>query len=129
MAQYDQLLLFYNQLLNMADDIKSLIEKEMFDEILDKMSTHDKLLIQIKLAKKCTTLTEQEQEEINKLENELKIKEQNNISLLQKNMAEVRVELDKLKFQNKLKKAYNQEYIPQEQGSIIDIEDSYRPQN
>jgi len=96
---------------------------------LDKMSTHDKLLIQIKLAKKCTTLTEQEQEEINKLENELKIKEQNNISLLQKNMAEVRVELDKLKFQNKLKKAYNQEYIPQEQGSIIDIEDSYRPQN
>ena len=127
MAQYDQLLLFYNQLLNMADEIHELIEKELFDDILDKMQTHDKLLIQIRLAKKCAQLTPYEEEEVERLQKELKIKEKLNIELLQNNMNAVKLELDRLKMQNKLKRAYGQENAAQNQGSIIDVEDSYRP--
>lgn len=128
MAQYDQLLLFYNQLLNMADDINRLIEKELFDEILDRVQIHDRLVVQIRLAKKCTQLTESEENELKKLEEELKIKEKKNIELLQSNMSAVKAELDRLNMQNKLKKAYTQDTQTQEQGSIIDIADSYRPE-
>ena len=127
MAQYDQILLFYNQLLNMADDINRLIEKELFDEILDRIQTHDRLLVQIRLAKRCTKLTEDEEKEIKKLEDELKVKEKNNIELLQTNMDSVKSELNKLNMQNKIRKAYSQKSFEQEQGSIIDIADSYRP--
>ena len=36
MSQFDQVMMFYNQLNNMADEVKKLIEKELYDYILDK---------------------------------------------------------------------------------------------
>ncbi|MGN1154079.1 MAG: hypothetical protein ACI4S3_08615, partial [Candidatus Gastranaerophilaceae bacterium] len=51
----------------------------------------------------------------------------NNIELLQTNMDSVKSELNKLNMQNKIRKAYSQKSFEQEQGSIIDIADSYRP--
>ena len=63
MAQYDQLLLFYDRLLTIADEIEDMIQKELFDDILDKIQIHDKIFVQIRLAKKCTVLTEEQQAE------------------------------------------------------------------
>ena len=126
MAQYDQLLLFYDRLLTIADEIEDMIQKELFDDILDKIQIHDKIFVQIRLAKKCTVLTEEQQAEINRIEEELKEKEEKNIEVLQSNMVVVKQELDKLKLQNKLKQAYSQDTTHQEQGSIIDVDDTYR---
>ena len=126
MAQYDQLLLFYDRLLTIADEIEDMIQKELFDDILDKIQIHDKIFVQIRLAKKCTVLTEEQQAEINRIEEELKEKEKKNIEVLQSNMVVVKQELDKLKLQNKLKQAYYQDTTHQEQGSIIDVDDTYR---
>ncbi len=126
MAQYDQLLLFYDRLLTIADEIEDMIQKELFDDILDKIQIHDKIFVQIRLAKKCTVLTEEQQAEIDRIEEELKEKEKKNIETLQSNMVEVKQELDKLKLQNKLKQAYSQDTTHQEQGSIIDVDDTYR---
>lgn len=126
MAQYDQLLLFYDRLLTIADEIEDMIQKELFDDILDKIQIHDKIFVQIRLAKKCTVLTEEQQAEINRIEEELKEKEKKNIEVLQSNMVVVKQELDKLKLQNKLKQAYSQDTTHQEQGSIIDVNDTYR---
>lgn len=126
MAQYDQLLLFYDRLLTIADEIEDMIQKELFDDILDKIQIHDKIFVQIRLAKKCTVLTEEQQAEINRIEEELKKKEKKNIEVLQSNMIVVKQELDKLKLQNKLKQAYSQDTTHQEQGSIIDVDDTYR---
>ena len=103
MSQYDQIMLFYNQLLNMADEINELIEKDMFDEIINKLSLHDKIFIQIKLAKKCTKLTEAEEKQINLIEDELRKKEKYNIDLLQTNMNKLKKELDGLNFKTKVK--------------------------
>ena len=64
MSQYDQLLLFYNRLLTIADEIEDMIKKELFDDILDKIQIHDKIFVQIKLAKKCSDLTEEQQTKI-----------------------------------------------------------------
>ena len=126
MAQYDQLLLFYDRLLTIADEIEDMIQKELFDDILDKIQIHDKIFVQIRLAKKCTVLTEEQQAEINRIEEGLKEKEKKNIEVLQSNMVVVKQELDKLKLQNKLKQAYSQDTTHQEQGSIIDVDDTYR---
>ena len=126
MAQYDQLLLFYDRLLTIADEIEDMIQKVLFDDILDKIQIHDKIFVQIRLAKKCTVFTEEQQAEINRIEEELKEKEKKNIEVLQSNMVVVKQELDKLKLQNKLKQAYSQDTTHQEQGSIIDVDDTYR---
>lgn len=126
MSQYDQLLLFYDRLLTIADEIEDMIKKELFDDILDKIQIHDKIFVQIKLAKKCSDLTEEQQTKIEQIEEELKEKEKKNIEVLQSNMVEVKQELDKLKLQNKLKQAYSQDTTHQEQGSIIDVDDTYR---
>lgn len=126
MSQYDQLLLFYDRLLTIADEIEDMIKKELFDDILDKIQIHDKIFVQIKLAKKCSNLTEEQQTKIEQIEEELKEKEKKNIEVLQSNMIEVKQELDKLKLQNKLKQAYSQDTTHQEQGSIIDVDDTYR---
>lgn len=126
MSQYDQLLLFYDRLLTIANEIEDMIKKELFDDILDKIQIHDKIFVQIKLAKKCSDLTEEQQTKIEQIEEELKEKEKKNIEVLQSNMVEVKQELDKLKLQNKLKQAYSQDTTHQEQGSIIDVDDTYR---
>ena len=126
MSQYDQLLLFYDRLLTIADEIEDMIKKELFDDILDKIQIHDKIFVQIKLAKKCSDLTEEQQTKIEQIEEKLKEKEKKNIEVLQSNMIEVKQELDKLKLQNKLKQAYSQDTTHQEQGSIIDVDDTYR---
>lgn len=126
MSQYDQLLLFYDRLLTIADEIEDMIKKELFDDILDKIQIHDKIFVQIKLAKKCSDLTEEQQTKIEQIEEELKEKEKKNIEVLQSNMIVVKQELDKLKLKNKLKQAYSQDTTHQEQGSIIDVDDTYR---
>ncbi len=126
MSQYDQLLLFYDRLLTIADEIEDMIKKELFDDILDKIQIHDKIFVQIKLAKKCSDLTEEQQTKIEQIEEELKEKEKKNIETLQTNMVEVKQELDKLKLKDKLKQAYSQDTTHQEQGSIIDVDDTYR---
>lgn len=126
MSQYDQLLLFYDRLLTIADEIEDMIKKELFDDILDKIQIHDKIFVQIKLAKKCSNLTEEQQTKIEQIEEELKEKEKKNIEVLQSNMIVVKQELDKLKLKNKLKQAYSQDTTHQEQGSIIDVDDTYR---
>lgn len=126
MSQYDQLLLFYNRLLTIADEVKEMIQKELFDDILDKIQIHDKIFVQIKLAKKCSVFTEEQQAEINRIEEELKEKEKKNIETLQTNMVSVKQELDKLKLKDKLKQAYSQDTTHKEQGSIIDVDDTYR---
>ncbi len=126
MSQYTQLMLFYDQLNNMADEIHDLINREMFDEILSKLTLHDKVILQIKLTKKCTKFSEKEQEEIAKIEEQLRIKEKDNIELLRANMTAVKKELNSLKLKSKLHKAYGQIPENQHQGSIIDIDDSYR---
>ena len=126
MSQYDQLLLFYDRLLTKADEIEDMIKKELFDDILDKIQIHDKIFVQIKLAKKCSDLTEEQQTKIEQIEEELKEKEKKNIETLQTNMVEVKQELDKLKLKDKLKQAYSQDTTHQEQGSIIDVDDTYR---
>ncbi len=126
MSQFTQIMLFYDQLNNMADEIHDLINREMFDDILSKLTLHDKVVLQIKLTKKCTQFTEEEQQEIDKIEEQLRVKEKENIELLQANMAIVKKELNSLKLKSKLHKAYGQIPENQHQGSIIDIDDTYR---
>lgn len=126
MSQYNQILLFYNQLLNMADEISGMIEKELFDDILTKIQSHERIATQIRLIKRCTEFSTEEQEEIKRLELLIKEKEKNNIECLQKNMNDVKKELDNLKIKNKIVNAYTQDTSQREQGSIIDIEDTYR---
>ena len=126
MSQYSQLLLLYDQLLTMADEINDLIKREYFDDIMTKMSTRSRVALQIKLAKKCANLSIEEEHKVSELENILQQKEKDNIELLQTNMSQVKSELDKLNLRNKLRKAYGQ--TDMRQGSIIDIDDSYRPE-
>lgn len=126
MSQYDQLVLLYDQLNTMADEVNDLITRELFDDILTKMQTRERVFIQIKLAKKCANLSVSEESQVNSMESEVKRKEKANIELLQGNMAKVKSELDKLKLKNKLTQAYSQERNTQ--GSIIDVDDSYQPE-
>ena len=90
------------------------------------MQTRERVFIQIKLAKKCANLSVSEESQVNSMESEVKRKEKANIELLQGNMAKVKSELDKLKLKNKLTQAYSQERNTQ--GSIIDVDDSYQPE-
>lgn len=125
MAQFDQIVLFYNQLINIADEVEELIEKELFDDIITKLEIHDNVITQLRLAKKCVQLSFKEQNEVDQLEKILKEKEKKNMEQLQANMLEAKKELNKINTQTKIKSAYGQ--INENQGSIIDVDDSYRP--
>ena len=126
MSQFEQLVMFYNQLLFLADEVKGLAVKKMYDEIIDKLPHHNRLNIQVKMLKKTLVLSQDELLQVTTLENAIKSKETENLNLIIADRNIVKSELDRLNKKSKIVKAYSQETLYQEQGSIIDVDDSYQ---
>ena len=125
MSQFDQVMMFYNQLNNMADEVKKLIEKELYDYILDKTEHHERVHSQIRLIHRCIKFTEDEQAQIEELRSIVQQKEKENIEELRRQMNLVKLELNKTNLQNRIQKAYDQMNAGNK-STIIDVDDSYR---
>ena len=105
--QFQQLIMMYNQLKNGAEDIKTLIEKENYDDALTMIKAREPIYLNCKCVRKFLELTPVQETELNLLLDELKTIELYNIQLLEAGMAQVRQELKKTHQSKKLHNAYN----------------------
>ena len=104
--QYEQLLLQYNQLLNGARNIANMIAKEDFDSAITMIKIRESIFLNCKCMRKYLDLTPEQQKEVDKVFEELKATEQNNMQTLEKLMEDVQSELNRTQKLQKLQKAY-----------------------
>lgn len=120
MTPFEQLKMLYAQFFNVADEIKSMVEADEYNEAISKLQYKDSLIEKLAHLKKNITLNPEEETEINEIEDKLKIKEQENISLLIGLRDEVSAELKKTNKNLRVNSAYNVQKNDN-QGSMIDF--------
>lgn len=107
MTQFQNLELLYNQLLNLADEIKMMVDKEQYEEAVEKMQYKDKLIKKLINTKKTVVFLPEDQEKLELIEKRLQEKEQNNIELANRIFKEMGENLNKTKSKVKISSAYS----------------------
>lgn len=120
MTQFSQIELIYNRLLNLINEISSLIKDEEYSAASSKVELQNKLIKQFTSARKTVNVTTEEENKIQTMETT--IKEKNDIMLadLQKLRAELAGEVKDTKNKIKLSSAYEPQPMKR-QGDLIDI--------
>ena len=117
--QYEQLILQYTQLKNGAEEISRMIDIQDFDSALSMIKAREEIFLNCKCMRKYLELTPVEEKALNKILDELRELEMNNIRKLSQSMVEVKKEL-KTNIQNeKIQQAYD--FDESQRGSIVNI--------
>ena len=119
--QFEQLMLQYNQLKNGSEDIARMIEREDFDSAITMIKSRESILLNCKNMRKYLELTPYQQSELDKVLDELRESEINNIRQLEKGMEQVQMELKKAQKSQKLQNAYEND--TDSTGSIFNAQE------
>jgi hypothetical protein len=119
--QFEQLMLLYTQLKNGAEDIARMIDDEAYDSALTMLNSREQIFINCKNMRRYLDLTPVQQKEADKIVEEIRELELNNIKKLEKGMAEVQAELVKSQKSQKIQQAYDAN--PDAQGSILNLQE------
>lgn len=106
MTKFENIELIYNQFSNLADEIHNMIDDENFDELMGKLEYKDKLINKLVAMKKTLELDDEEQKKLDVLEQNLKIKENQNIAYLSQLQDEVGQKLKTTRGKVKMSSAY-----------------------
>ena len=120
MTDFDQLKMIYNQFFNLADEIKSMIDSEEYNEAISRLQYKDGLIEKFALTKRSAHLNEIERQEMLEIEAKLKEKEKTDLDFLKSLRSEVAKELQKVNSNIKMRKAYSKK-DPLQQGSMLDL--------
>ena len=119
--QYELLILQYQQLKNGAEDIAKLIEEENYDSALTMIKSREPIFLNCKCMRKYLELTPVQQNEVDKILDEIRTLELQNIKKLEKEIDIVHEELTKTQKSQRMQNAY--EFDENEKGSIINLEE------
>lgn len=119
--QFEQLILQYNQLKNGALDIASMIEKEDYDSAITFIKSREQVFLNCKCIRNYLELTPVQKNQLDKIVEELKELELNNIKKLEEGMEAVQRELTKAQKSQKLQNAYDNK-AAEGGGSLFSLE-------
>ena len=119
--QFQQLLMQYEQLVNGAEDIANMIDKENYDSAITLLKSREQIFINCRNIRRYLELTPAQKEQIDKITEKLKELEFSNIKKLEKSMEGVQQELARTQKSQKLKNSYN--FSADSFGNMVNIED------
>ena len=120
MSTFEQLKMIYSQFSNIADEIKSMINNEEYNEAISKIQYKETLIEKLALVKNNIIITDAEKEEMLEIEAEFIKKEKSNLDFLTGLHADVAVKLREVNQSLKITKAYAQN-TTRPGGSILDM--------
>lgn len=119
--QFEQLMLQYNQLKNGAEDIHRMIINGDFDSAMTMIQAREDIFLNCKCMRKYLELTPVQQKALDKILDELRELELNNIRTLSQSMVEVQQELKKSQQNEKFQQAYD--FGETNKGTIINVQE------
>ena len=122
--QFQQLMMYYNQLKEMAIQVSRMLEKESYNDALTMLNHRKRVVKELGLILKYLKMTDKQKEIVENIKKEILEIEAANIQRLQTDMEDVKYELDvvssKVRFRNK----YNPYEAEQASGNVIDTRDN-----
>ena len=122
-GQFEQLMMYYTQLKNMADDMKKMLEKESYNEALTMLNHRERVVKELKLMMSYIELTPAQRKEVDAIREELRVQEAENIEKLQKDMEDVKYELDVVSSKVRFRHKYNPYELEAKSGNVVDTMD------
>ncbi len=119
--QFEQLIMQYTQLRNGSEEISRMIDNEDFDTAITMLKTRESLFLSCKCMRKYLELTPVQQEELDKLLDEIRYLEINNIKKLEAGKDKIQAELKKSQQSQKIQQAY--EFDADTSGSILNVQE------
>lgn len=117
--QFEQLMLQYNQLKNGAEEIRRMIQNEDYDSAMTMLKSREEIFLNCKCMRKYLELTPIQERTLNKLLDELKEMELDNIRMLSQDMVDVQQEIRKSQQNEKFQQAYD--FDENQTGNIVNI--------
>ena len=117
--QFEQLMLQYNQLKNGAEEIRRMIMNESFDSAMTMINSREEIFFNCKCMRKYLELTPVQEKALNKILDELREMELDNIRLLSQNMVELQQEIRRNQQNEKFQQAYD--FDENQRGNIINV--------
>ena len=117
--QFEQLMLQYNQLKNGAEEIRRMIQNEDYDSAMTMLKSREEIFLNCKCMRKFLELTPIQERTLNKLLDELKEMELDNIRMLSQDMVEVQNEIRKSQQNEKFQQAYD--FDENQTGNIVNV--------
>ncbi len=118
--QYRQLIMLYEQLLNGAHDISRMLDNECYDDAITMVKSREATFVNCRCILRYLELTPVQKNELDKIVNELKEVEFNNIKKLEAGMMAVKEELSASQKSQKIQQAYDN---TDDTGSIINVQE------
>ncbi len=122
--QFQQLMMYYNQLKEMAIQVSRMLENESYNDALTMLNHRKRVVKELGLILKYLKMTDKQKEIVENIKKEILEIEAANIQRLQTDMEDVKYELDvvssKVRFRNK----YNPYEAEQASGNVIDTRDN-----
>lgn len=123
MTTFENLELIYNEFLSVSDEVINLcVNKEDYDTAIDKIEQKNNAMKKLIIARKTSSLTEEEQAKINLLDEKIRQNEEHLLEFLKENKTKIKNEIDITKKRVRISSAY---VIPtiQKQGVHLNIEE------
>lgn len=120
MTQFEDLERLYNRFINLTNEINAMIKNEDYASAAARVADKSKLIKTLSQAKKTTSLTEEQRQKLELLEQDMREDYQKTISSMIKLQDEVGIELLKAKKRIKVGNAYSIQNT-QSNGGIVDF--------
>ena len=122
--QFNQLMLYYTQIRNMAQELKVMLENEAYNEAMTMLNNRERVVKELKLMLNYVTLTPAQKKIVNEIKEEIKVLETENMQKLEKDMEDVRYELEVVSSKVKFRHKYNPYELESKSGNVIDTKDN-----
>lgn len=119
--QFNQLMIQYEQLKNGAIEIAAMIAREDYDSAITLIKTREQTFLSCKCIRRYLEMTPDQQKKADKIFNEIKDIELQNIHKLEEGMKNIQSELIKTQKSQKLHNAYTNNSV-NPNGNIVNFE-------
>ena len=122
--QFNQLMLYYTQLRNMAQELKTMLENEAYNDAITMLNNRERVVRELKLILNYISLSPAQQEIVDEIKEEIRVLETANIQKLQKDMEDVKYELEVVSSKVRFRHKYNPYELESKSGNVIDTKDN-----
>lgn len=123
-SQFEQMLLYYNQLKNMALEIQGMLERESYNEAITMSNHRERVYRELSLMLNYIILTPEQQDQIDVLKKEIQELDEANLKKLLKDMEDVKYELDVVTSKVRFRHKYNPYESEGATGNVVDTRDN-----
>ena len=108
----------------MAQELKTMLENEAYNDAITMLNNRERVVRELKLILNYISLTPAQQKIVDEIKEEIKALETTNMQKLEKDMEDVKYELEVVSSKVRFRHKYNPYELESKSGNVIDTKDN-----